>query len=358
MPTEDTIEAIIKTILSNPPSNESTTCLWVVNPLLLASGYSVFDIYSQHADSNGQFPDYTILPNTPYTWFLEAKSWNVTLQDSHAQQSLNYANTNGRPWVVLTNGKVWRLYDNTIQGLATDKFVVETHLDIPNQIKEFLNAISKLSVTTGQLERYAVQSKIASALESSLFDPDSMIIKSIYNVLRTQPGMARVSTDDVVQFFTKSTAPLEEDLLDVTPKRNIRKPSSGKGEKTFTELASDIEQAVTGKKPEALILPDDTRLDVVNWRDLAFEVILWLSKNNKMPEIPYRSGNFGHRYLLNYSPHHQKGNMREHKAFDYRGRSIYLDTKRSASDLVISIARLCKNVGVSTDAIKVVAREE
>src|SRR5439155_23527827 len=99
-----------------PPVNESTTCEWVIYPLLLAAGHARRDILSRVADNNGQYPDYSILLDSPHGWFLEAKAWNVALQDNHAQQALNYANQNGKRWVVLSNGQEWRLYDNDIRG--------------------------------------------------------------------------------------------------------------------------------------------------------------------------------------------------------------------------------------------------
>src|SRR5579872_4683798 len=101
-----------------PPPNESNTCDWIIYPLLLACGYARRDIVSRVADNDRKFPDYTILPDSPHAWFLEAKAWNEVLEDQHAHQSLNYANQNGKRWVVLTNGDCWRLYDNQIQGLA------------------------------------------------------------------------------------------------------------------------------------------------------------------------------------------------------------------------------------------------
>src|SRR5947207_12639543 len=54
---------------SPAPPNESTTCEWVIYPLLQAAGYARREIISRIADSNGQYPDYTILPDTPHTWY-------------------------------------------------------------------------------------------------------------------------------------------------------------------------------------------------------------------------------------------------------------------------------------------------
>src|SRR5438445_165616 len=106
----------------SPPPNESNTCEWVILPLLWAAGYARREIHSRVLDNNKLYPDYTLLPADPqHRWFLEAKPWAVELDHSHAIQALDYANHNGVRWVLLTNGRTWRLYDNGVQGLAADK---------------------------------------------------------------------------------------------------------------------------------------------------------------------------------------------------------------------------------------------
>ncbi len=138
---------------NTPPPNESNTCDWIILPLLHAAGYARRDISSRVADNNGHFPNYTVLAsNASCTWYVEAKAWNVTLEDRHAHQALNYANQNGRRWVVLTNGRTWNLYDNSIQGLVNAKRVLQAHLKDVEAITEFLETIGKQSVVSGQLE--------------------------------------------------------------------------------------------------------------------------------------------------------------------------------------------------------------
>jgi predicted type IV restriction endonuclease len=357
MPTENTIEAIVETILSNPPSNESTTCLWVVNPLLLASGYSVFDIYSQHADSNGQFPDYTILPDSPYTWFLEAKAWNVSLQDSHAQQSLNYANTNGRPWVVLTNGKVWRLYDNTIQGLAKDKFVIEAHLENTNQIKTFLNAISKASMMSGGLDKFTIHSRLSSVLAKAIFEVDSKIIKVIYGQLKSQPGFHKLSPNDVVQFFREIT---EQEVLITAPILDTKKKEqpdsllSTGSELTLNYLYHNIIDQVMNKKPKIVIMPDGNQKYVKTWREFSTEIVMWFAQQYKLPSLPFPPYETNFNTFLNSTPINLKGSMKEHKVLTYQDLKIYMDVNRSARNFIRSLVRLCKSTGTSLDDIKIV----
>ena len=161
MSIEEAVQEALEHV-NDPPPNESNTCDWIILPLLHAAGYARRDITSRLADNNGQFPDYTVLRDDPlHTWFVEAKAWNVILKANHAQQALNYANQNGKRWVVLTNGQVWQLYDNSVQGLAEAKQVLQVRLKHVEAITEFLKAIGKQSVCSNQLEPtvYAIKQR-------------------------------------------------------------------------------------------------------------------------------------------------------------------------------------------------------
>lgn len=153
---------------NNPPPNESNTCDWVTLPLLYAAGYARHDINSRVVDNNGQYPDYTVLADDPlHTWFVEAKAWNAGLKDNHAQQALNYANQNGKRWVVLTNGHIWNLYDNSVQGFVSAKQVLHVLLKDVEAITEFLKTIGKQSVCSDQLESTAYAIKQRHKIEAA-----------------------------------------------------------------------------------------------------------------------------------------------------------------------------------------------
>ena len=165
---------------NNPPPNESNTCDWVILPLLHATGYARHDITSRLTDSNGQFPDYTILRDTPsHTWYIEAKAWNVALKEVHAQQALNYANQNGKRWVVLTNGQMWQLYDNSVQGLANAKQVLQASLKNVEEITELLKAIGKQSVCSGELEATVYAMKQRQEAEATQAEANRMQSEAI-----------------------------------------------------------------------------------------------------------------------------------------------------------------------------------
>lgn len=183
----------------SPPPNEACTCYWIVDPILKALGYDRKEILPQLADGGNQFPDYTILPGTDFTWYLEAKAWNVSLQDSHVQQSLNYANTSGKRWVVLTSGRRWRLYDNHVIGVAADKLVADMELRDGATALEFLRAISRDGMTSGMVERFAASSRLNAVLSEGLANPESDLIRAVWQKLKSRPGLAGITRQQVVE---------------------------------------------------------------------------------------------------------------------------------------------------------------
>ena len=141
--------------------NEASTCDWIIRPLLHAAGYKRYEILPQGIDATKQKPDYTILPNSEHTWFLEAKAWNNELSDVHVKQSLVYAFTNNRRWAVLTNGQQWRLYDNRIEGELAAKLICEVALADVETAVRFLEAIGPDSMTGGGIEAFAQNARLA-----------------------------------------------------------------------------------------------------------------------------------------------------------------------------------------------------
>ncbi|MGB2937080.1 MAG: hypothetical protein WBD05_02610 [Phycisphaerae bacterium] len=224
-----------------PPPNESNTCEWVILPVLYAIGYGKREVVSRDADSAGKFPDYTLLPGAPeHTFYLEAKAWKADLEGSHARQALNYANQNGKRWVVLTNGRQWHLYDNSVCGLPADKMVAEMSLDNRDQAVRFLQAISKASVSSNGLARFATeeaerrkqameaerrrqiqaerQSRLSSVLQAELTNESSPLVAAMLAHLRRREGLTEIGAEDLITHFTGATAePRKEEIAPSRP---------------------------------------------------------------------------------------------------------------------------------------------
>jgi hypothetical protein len=205
----------------DPPPNEAATCEWVILPLLYASGYQKRDVLARSIDVGGKYPDYTLLPNNAqHQFYLEAKSWETNLEDSHANQALNYANQNGKRWVLLSNGRIWRLYDNDIRGVAEDKLATEVNLRDAEQAFMFFIAMGKDSVCADRLPGFASaeverrekethekqlleeknrrQDLLHTLLEEELRDEQSQLVHLIVDCLSKRAGLEEITLGEVV----------------------------------------------------------------------------------------------------------------------------------------------------------------
>lgn len=346
-----------ESFVSDPPPNESSTCEWVILPMLWAMGYDRREILPRVLDSNGQFPDYSLLSGTEHSWFIEAKAWTTALADSHAQQSLNYANSNGRRWVVLTNGHVWRLYDNDIRGYAAHKLVLETKLSEPDRLKAFLAALSKDSVVNGGIESFVKRTCLAAQLSMQLHDATSDIVRAITNILVMRPGLNNISGVDITSYFsedsdTMSHAASTLSSIETTDATNIDESAVG-----LNSLLASASTYVTGKRPRSVSFPDGSVLLIRTWADLAQEVIRFLMVCHQLPDVPFCGRTRGGSYFLNTSPQHQDRPMRACRRVENAGREIYIDTNRSGVDLIRSVCDVCALVGIDAGAIHVSSQQ-
>jgi hypothetical protein len=344
----------------SPPPNEAATCLWVIYPLLQAMGYAPSEIHPQGSDSNGQYPDYTILPNKPECWYLEAKAWSIKLADGHAQQALNYANTGGKRWVVLTNGHTWRLYDNHIHGIASDKFVAEVPLTNGPEATRLFEALSKTAYLAGQVDAYARRARLQRALEQ-LRDENSAAVKALWTVLKKEPGLGGLSRAELVQAFGSALSSPSAIANGPSPKHKATgpiapaSPNGGDQEGVALSVAeADPATHINGKKPKQVVLPDGTTKDTVTWRAVAIEVVSWVAGQGKVPPVPFKGSPGAKRYFLNSEPNHPFGAMSAYAHINTAQIPLFLDTHRSGWDLTSHACRVCKAVGVDPAEIRVI----
>jgi hypothetical protein len=339
-----------------PPPGESATRFRIIDPLLRELGYSLREVDPEQVGAAGERPDYVILSGSLHTWFLEAKSWNLPLQDKEALQATSYAFNTGKRWAVLTNGRVWRLYDSSIQGLPGDRLVAEAQLDDLEGAEAFLSALSRTSVTTGGLERFAIQSRLTAVLRAELADANSRIVRDICRVLRTRAGLETASGADVVSYFEGLSTFRQRDRYlpeVVEPPREEPLPDVLDGKLSLSHLAAD-EANCAGRKPLSITMPDGTNAVTSTWREMAVEVVSWLAHRGKVPVLPFRGGSRGDRYFLNTTPHHRTGvEFKERRVVRAGDVVVYVHVHRSARDLIGRICDVCEAVGESAEAFKV-----
>ncbi|MBI5705583.1 MAG: DUF4268 domain-containing protein [Armatimonadetes bacterium] len=205
------------------PPNEANTCSWVIHPLLLAAGYEHHEIHGEVGGASGKIPDFTLLPKTNWTWFVEAKAWDVKLDNWHVDQALFYAHANGKRWVVLTNGKEWRLFDDSIAGMSEDRLVASSYLQNTDEMAAFLGAVSKSSMLEQRIEVYATSKRVRKALLKALSEPSSGVIASIVKTLSKELNAPNITAQMVVNSIPSSSMKTTDDAC---PKTGVEDKAS------------------------------------------------------------------------------------------------------------------------------------
>lgn len=81
--------------------NESDTLSIIKDMLAEVFGYDKYiEITSELA----------IKVDNKIEYIIEAKAIGTALKESHIRQAIEYGSNNGVPWVILTNGMLWRIY--------------------------------------------------------------------------------------------------------------------------------------------------------------------------------------------------------------------------------------------------------
>ncbi|MGQ9523857.1 MAG: hypothetical protein ACUVTZ_03355 [Armatimonadota bacterium] len=315
-----------------PQLSEADTCDKVILRMLReAGGYSYADYMAHERDAAGQMPDYCFLPSEPQkAWFLEAKAYKIDLQDSHAVQAINYANQNGGRWVVLTNGREWRLYDNDIKGVTSEKLVASADVDDLAGLAEFIVGVGKKSAESDGIKEYALNCRVKRLLDAQLKDPNSSVVQGIVERLRGL-GLTDVTGEHVVRYFKGGVGP-------------------GPATRTLSWFVKHPSE-VTSRKPRRLEV-DSRPVEVDTWSRVLIEFLDWLCERGKLPPAPFPPNTGA---LYNATPTRVNGKPMGHPRF-LSSIGYHLELKWSAESILKWMLRLCEDRGISADSIGIELR--
>lgn len=113
---QSVIEKLQKTIEAHGSylaENETRTRQVLIDPLLQKLSWNVSNpniVQLEYRVKYGQ-PDYALMSKGKPVAVVEAKRLGSDLGDDQIMQALNYANADGIPYMIITNGDTWEMYD-------------------------------------------------------------------------------------------------------------------------------------------------------------------------------------------------------------------------------------------------------
>lgn len=100
----------IKTAIDNK-IGESDTRRLVEDVLVDMLGWDKYDNITGESPIAGGYADFILRKGGRELAVIEIKKVSVKLNDSHFRQARDYAANQGIPWVILTNGDTWTVYN-------------------------------------------------------------------------------------------------------------------------------------------------------------------------------------------------------------------------------------------------------
>ncbi|MCH7826967.1 MAG: type I restriction enzyme HsdR N-terminal domain-containing protein [Bacteroidetes bacterium] len=90
--------------------NESDTVTIIVDILSDVLGYDRYEEITKEYRIRGTYCDLATTINKKINLLIEVKAIGIELKDVHSKQAVDYASNQGLDWVILTNGRHWKVY--------------------------------------------------------------------------------------------------------------------------------------------------------------------------------------------------------------------------------------------------------
>lgn len=245
--------------------NEAETRLRVLHIFSSVLGYDPFKHISQeyaiHGTGDAVHCDFAIKlsreDSAKPELLVELKRVNIDLAPKHLKQAASYAYEHGCDWVLLTNGREWRLYRIIFGKPPQTKLIESWHLvtdELPELMKKF-ELLSYKNVKKGGLTTLWEKSNVlapANVLKALLCEESLRLVQRKLK----QSTKVVVSPEDIVSAFRRllnETAFGEMDALKISLPRNAHlKTQAGKTNTGQVKQPKVKVEDIAGSEPVSL----------------------------------------------------------------------------------------------------------
>ncbi|MDR1278709.1 MAG: type I restriction enzyme HsdR N-terminal domain-containing protein [Treponema sp.] len=208
----NSLEKLIKTIskLKDKDINEAQTKDYLIRPFFESLGWDFSnpdEVIPEESDSSGKRPDYSFYIGGSPKILIEAKPLNNQLNDvKMINEKMSYCLSTQVPFLIITNGVLYRIYYSKLDGANKDKLLFDFQLD-ENVDEELINKLRKDSVAKDELLNYAqntfVLTNVKKTLEALFQDPPKKYLNIITEKMKETIGYTFGDNDlkDALQHF-------------------------------------------------------------------------------------------------------------------------------------------------------------
>ena len=247
---QSAIEKLRKTIEAHRgylAENETRTRQVLIDPLLRKLGWDVSNpniVQLEYRVKQGR-PDYALMSKGKPLAVVEAKRLGSDLGDDQIMQALAYANAGGIPYMIITNGDTWEMYEVFKPAELEDRLLIKLEL--------FQQPTDKNASQAWAMRKPNLTAK------KPVFDPPR-------SLFRRQRRRSYQSKEPV--FKPPKPAP---------DKPSGQLPSGGSSTGSDNWCSFEWELYPPGTKPAKLKIVDSPEETVKDWKNAIHKVAAWLA---------------------------------------------------------------------------------
>ncbi|MGL6298727.1 MAG: type I restriction endonuclease [Methanobacteriaceae archaeon] len=345
------LENLIESIKNNRAihtRDEAAAKSGIIIPILHYLGWNVFDIdevFPEYSVDNRKV-DYSLRLNNVNKVFIEAKRASENLEN-HQGQLLEYSFKEGVKLAILTNGLAWWFYLPLNEGSWEQrKFYT---IDIEGQeinsiVENFNNLLESKNVLSGEALKNAERIH-KNKLKKNLFKSQ---IPNAWNKIISE------GNEELIEILAESTEKLcgyRPDDQSVGDFLNNLKTSSNTPQIPNIEYKSKIAKPniIRGNKVKSFTF-NGQEYDVNSWKNVLMELLAILYKNHS--EIFDRVFSLHGRKRVYFS--RDSDEIFEPRQIE--GTDIFVETNRSAENIVSFCKKIVKLFNYSEDDFKVIIK--
>ncbi len=339
-----TIEGIKKHInefRDSIAANETRTRQVLIDPLLSALGWDVTNpsLVELEYDVRGKRADYALKVDGKPVAVIEAKRLGRQLIDDDTMQVMNYANTEGIDYMVVTNGDQWNMFSVFERGTIEQRVIME--LSISGSASH-VNALKSLSMWRANLD-----------LDAEPVNANTPVLEgnAMQGWRQSEPPKPPVLQQK--SYPNSSTAAIGQSgrgksigrrTLDSTKSLSL----SGSG---WYDLANRA-FVPTGKRATAVRIRGEV-VETRNFAQAAAEIASWLGTEGFLTreKCPIKSRPTGATYLIAFEPIHEDG--RAFRSPKVLPNGMVMEVAASSSDLLMFVRNLVDLCHATSEEIRI-----
>ncbi|WP_038058227.1 type I restriction enzyme HsdR N-terminal domain-containing protein [Thermus amyloliquefaciens] len=189
--------------------NEADTVRIVADMLSDVFGYDKWNEITSELAIRGTYCDLAVLHKGVVKYLVEVKAIGSELKDAHLKQAVDYGANQGVEWVMLTNGRIWRVYRIVFSKPIGQELVLDIDLfNLGNRKGALTKTIQDLLLLTkeallkGLLEQYYVQQQLSNRFVLAALLQTPPVLKTLRKLFRQLNPELKLEIEEIKDLLT------------------------------------------------------------------------------------------------------------------------------------------------------------